>query len=76
MIVFSKNEEEHLAIVLAEFQRQKLFINPKKSEFFMLEIHFLGHSASKNGVCEHSYIKTRFAPKNLETFLGQNILKP
>ena len=53
MIVFSKNEEEHrdhLTAVFGELKRNRLLINGKKSEFFLEEIHFLGHIVSKDGV--------------------------
>ncbi|MCO5570160.1 hypothetical protein L7F22_023877 [Adiantum nelumboides] len=53
MIVYSKNEEEHrhyLAIVFKELRSHRLLINAKKSEFFLEEIHFLGHIVSKDGV--------------------------
>ncbi|MCO5579272.1 hypothetical protein L7F22_033126 [Adiantum nelumboides] len=53
MIVYSKNEEEHrhhLAIVFKELRSHRLLINAKKSEFFLEEIHFLGHVVSKDGV--------------------------
>ena len=53
IIVFSKTEEEHhqhLKTVFEEFRKHRLVINGKKSEFFMEEIHFLGHIISKDGV--------------------------
>ena len=53
MIVFSQNEEDHqkhLKIVFEELRKHRLVINGKKSEFFMEEIHFLGHIVSKDGV--------------------------
>lgn len=53
MIIFSKNEEEHrdhLLAVFDELKRNRLLINGKKSEFFLEEIHFLGHIVSKDGV--------------------------
>ncbi|MCO5546973.1 hypothetical protein L7F22_000412 [Adiantum nelumboides] len=53
MIVYSKNEEEHrhhLAIVFRKLCSHRLLINAKKSEFFLEEIHFLGHLVSKDGV--------------------------
>ena len=53
MIIFSKNEEEHrdhLVAVFDELKRNRLLINGKKSEFFLEEIHFLGHIVSKDGV--------------------------
>ena len=69
MIVFSKNEEEHqkhLAIVFEELQRHKLLANP---EFFMLEIHFLGHIVSKEGVrmdpAKIEVVRSWLTPRNL-----------
>ncbi|MCO5559707.1 hypothetical protein L7F22_013308 [Adiantum nelumboides] len=53
IIVFSKNEVEHRVHLLQVFQalrRHKLVINAKKSEFFLPEIHFLGHIFSAAGV--------------------------
>ena len=53
MIIFSKTEaehKEHLATIFKELSNNKLVINGKKSEFFMEEIHFLGHIVSKEGV--------------------------
>ncbi|MCO5576638.1 hypothetical protein L7F22_030453 [Adiantum nelumboides] len=53
MIVYSKNEEEHrhdLTIVFKKLHSHRFLINAKKSEFFLEEIHFLGHSVSKDGV--------------------------
>ena len=43
-----KEHEEHLAIVFAELKKHRLLVNAKKSEFFMEEIHFLGHIISKD----------------------------
>ncbi|MCO5562485.1 hypothetical protein L7F22_016112 [Adiantum nelumboides] len=53
MIVFSKSEEEHrdyLTAVFNELRKNRLLINAKKSEFFLEEIHFLGHIVSKSGI--------------------------
>ena len=53
MIVFSKTEEEHRehpVKVFEELRNNHMVINGKKSEFFMEEIHFLGHIVSKDGV--------------------------
>ncbi|MCO5612160.1 hypothetical protein L7F22_066422 [Adiantum nelumboides] len=53
MIVFSKSEEEHrdhLTAIFNELRKNRLLINAKKSEFFLEEIHFLGHIVSKSGV--------------------------
>ncbi|MCO5577144.1 hypothetical protein L7F22_030967 [Adiantum nelumboides] len=53
IIVSSKNEAEHRVHLLQVFralQHHKLVINAKKSEFFLPEIHFLGHIVSAAGV--------------------------
>ncbi|MCO5614510.1 hypothetical protein L7F22_068793 [Adiantum nelumboides] len=53
MIVYSKNEEKHrhhFANVFKELRSHRLLINAKKSEFFLEEIHFLGHIVSKDGI--------------------------
>ena len=42
--------EHHLTIVFKELRSHRLLINAKKSEFFLEEIHFLGHIVSKDGV--------------------------
>ncbi|MCO5562577.1 hypothetical protein L7F22_016205 [Adiantum nelumboides] len=50
MIVFSKSEAEHMEHLRAIFemlQTKRLVVNGKKSEFFMEEIHLLGHIVSK-----------------------------
>ncbi|MCO5574692.1 hypothetical protein L7F22_028482 [Adiantum nelumboides] len=46
MILFS----EHLHAVFEMLRKGRLVVNGKKSEFFMEEIHFLGHIVSKDGV--------------------------
>ena len=53
IIVHSKTLEEHkdhLAQVLKELKEHKLYFNSKKSEFFLKEIHYLGHIISKDGI--------------------------
>ncbi|MCO5573425.1 hypothetical protein L7F22_027196 [Adiantum nelumboides] len=53
MIVFSKLEAElmeHLRVVFEMLRKEKSVVNGKKSDFFMEEIHFLGHIVSKDGV--------------------------
>ncbi|MCO5548230.1 hypothetical protein L7F22_001687 [Adiantum nelumboides] len=53
MIVFSKSEAEHIEHVRAVFEmlrKERLVVKGKKSEFFMEEIHFLGHIVSKDGI--------------------------
>ncbi|MCO5548518.1 hypothetical protein L7F22_001978 [Adiantum nelumboides] len=53
MIVFSMSEAEHMEHLRAAFEmlrKERLVVNGKKSEYFMEEIHFLGHIVSKDGV--------------------------
>ncbi|MCO5574459.1 hypothetical protein L7F22_028244 [Adiantum nelumboides] len=53
MIVFSKAEAEHIEHLRAVFEmlrKERLVVNVKNSEFFMEEIHFLGHIVLKDGV--------------------------
>ena len=50
IIIYSKDEDdhrEHLSIVFQELRKNKLMVNGKKSEFFMAEIHYLGHSVQR-----------------------------
>ena len=58
IIVFSMSLEEHkehLALVFEELRKNQLFINAKKSEFFLDEIHYLGayylQGWGENGSC-------------------------
>ena len=53
IIVYSKTLEEHkehLSKVFQELQEHKLYVNSKKSEFFLKEVHYLGHNVSKHGI--------------------------
>ena len=53
IIVHSKTLEEHkehLAQVFKEVQEHKLYVNSKKSEFFLKKIRYLGHIISKDGI--------------------------
>ncbi|MCO5605398.1 hypothetical protein L7F22_059582 [Adiantum nelumboides] len=53
MIVCLKSEAEHMEHLRAFFemlQKERFVANGKKSEFFMEEIHFVGHIVSKDGV--------------------------
>ncbi|MCO5587867.1 hypothetical protein L7F22_041819 [Adiantum nelumboides] len=61
IIVYSKSLEEHkehLKAVFQALQEIKLYINRKKSEFFLEEIHYLGHIITKDGI--------RMDPQKLE----------
>lgn len=53
IIVFSQSIEEHkehLSRVFQELRDHKLYANGKKSEFFLEQIHYLGHIISKDGI--------------------------
>ena len=45
-----QEHKEHLRAVFQELRANKLFVNEKKSEFFMKEIKYLGHIISKEGI--------------------------
>ena len=53
VLIFSRFEDEHtqhLQIIFNELRQHKLCINVKKSEFFLTEIHYLGHIVSHNTI--------------------------
>ncbi|MCO5563769.1 hypothetical protein L7F22_017416 [Adiantum nelumboides] len=53
VIIYSKSMEEHkkhLQVIFQALRDNKLFINQKKSEFFLQEIQYLGHIISKSGI--------------------------
>ena len=53
IIIYSKSLEEHKSHLKAVFQElgdNKLYVNGKKSEFFLQEIHYLGHIIPKDGI--------------------------
>ena len=53
IIIYSKSLEEHkchLKAVFQELRDNKLYVNGKKSEFFLQEIRYLGHIISKDGI--------------------------
>ena len=53
IIIYSKfleEHKEHLQVIFQVLRENKLFINQKKSEFFLEEIRYLGHIISKYGI--------------------------
>ena len=53
IIVYSKSIEEHkqhLKVIFEVLRENKLYINQKKSEFFLKEIQYLGHIISQAGI--------------------------
>ena len=45
-----EEHKEHLAKVFKELQEHKLYVNSKKSEFFLKEICYLGHIIYEDGI--------------------------
>ena len=53
IINYSKSLEEHKCHLKVDFQElrdNKIYVNGKKSEFFLQEIRYLGHIISKEGI--------------------------
>ena len=80
IIIFSKNEEEHLKHIEIIFQKLKAAeLKPKdsKCDFFKREIHYLGHSISVDriqllpekleSICNMPKLRS---PKEIKQFLG------
>ena len=69
-IVYSKSLKDHMIHLSEVFQvlrAHKLYINLKKSEFFLEEIQYLGHIISKSGI--------RMDPEKLEVIKAWPVLK-
>jgi hypothetical protein len=50
ILIYSKNEAEHLHIVLQRLRDHRLYDKLSKCDFWLKEIKFLGHTISQNGV--------------------------
>ncbi|MCO5564120.1 hypothetical protein L7F22_017776 [Adiantum nelumboides] len=53
VIIYSKTieeQKEHLKVIFQALRDNELYVNQKKSEFFLQEIQYLGHIISKNGI--------------------------
>nr|GEW39925.1 putative reverse transcriptase domain-containing protein [Tanacetum cinerariifolium] len=53
ILIYSKSKEEHevhLKLVLELLKKKKLFVKFSKCEFWLQEVHFLGHVANSNGI--------------------------
>ncbi|WJX81407.1 hypothetical protein P8452_64294 [Trifolium repens] len=53
ILVYSKNEEEHvehLRLVLQVLRESRLYANPSKCDFWLKEVNFLGHVISREGI--------------------------
>jgi hypothetical protein len=80
ILVYSKNEEEHvehLAAVLRLLREHQLYAKLNKCSFFQTEVHYLGHVVSKEGIAvdpeKIRAIMEWVAPKNVDevrSFMG------
>ena len=50
ILVYSKNEEEHLRLVLQKLRENQLYAKLRKCEFWLDEVSFLGHFITNGGI--------------------------
>ncbi|GKA45946.1 putative reverse transcriptase domain-containing protein [Tanacetum coccineum] len=53
ILIYSKSKEEHeirLRLVLELLKKEKLYAKVSKYEFWLQEVHFLGHVVNQNGI--------------------------
>ncbi|GKE51829.1 putative nucleotidyltransferase, ribonuclease H [Tanacetum coccineum] len=53
ILIYSKSKEEHevhLRLVLELLKKEKLYAKFSKCEFWLQEVHFLGHVVNKSGI--------------------------
>ncbi|GJT55950.1 putative reverse transcriptase domain-containing protein [Tanacetum coccineum] len=53
ILIYSKSKEEHeiyLRLVLELLRKEKLYAKFSKCEFWLQEVHFLGHVVNQNGI--------------------------
>ncbi|MCO5612093.1 hypothetical protein L7F22_066355 [Adiantum nelumboides] len=72
-----EEHKEHLKVIFQALRDNKLYVNQKKSEFFLQKIQYLGHIISKNGIrmdpAKLEVIKDWPNPRNLHevrSFIG------
>ncbi|GJY48218.1 putative nucleotidyltransferase, ribonuclease H [Tanacetum coccineum] len=80
ILVYSKSKEEHkvhLRLVLELLKKEKLYAKFSKCEFWLQEVHFLGHVVNQNGIhVDPSKIeavknwKAPTTPSEIRSFLG------
>ncbi|GJT46768.1 putative reverse transcriptase domain-containing protein [Tanacetum coccineum] len=80
ILIYSKTKEEHedhLKLVLELLRKEKLYAKFFKCEFWLREVHFLGHVVNQNGIhVDPSKIevvknwKTPTTPSKIRSFLG------
>ncbi|GJW52217.1 putative reverse transcriptase domain-containing protein [Tanacetum coccineum] len=80
ILVYSKSKEEHevyLRLVLELLKKEKLYAKFSKCEFWLQEVHFLGHVVNQNGIhvdpskieAVNNY-KAPTTPSEIRSFLG------
>ncbi|GKC99641.1 putative reverse transcriptase domain-containing protein, partial [Tanacetum coccineum] len=80
ILIYSKSKEKHevhLKLVLELLKKQKLFAKFSKCEFWLQEVHFLGHEVNNDGIhVDLSKIeavknwKVPKTPSEIQSFLG------
>ncbi|GJY45945.1 putative reverse transcriptase domain-containing protein, partial [Tanacetum coccineum] len=80
ILIYSKTKEDHevhLGLVLELLRKEKLYAKFSKCEFWLQEVHFLGHVVNQNGIhVDPSKIeavknwKTPTTPSEIRSFLG------
>ncbi|GJW07217.1 putative reverse transcriptase domain-containing protein [Tanacetum coccineum] len=80
ILIYSKTKEDHevhLGSVLELLRKEKLYAKFSKCEFWLQEVHFLGHVVNQNGIhVDPSKIeavknwKTPTTPSEIRSFLG------
>ncbi|GJV09006.1 putative reverse transcriptase domain-containing protein [Tanacetum coccineum] len=80
ILFYSKTKEDHevhLGLVLELLRKEKLYAKFSKCEFWLQEVHFLGHVVNQNGIhVDPSKIeavknwKTPTTPSEIRSFLG------
>ncbi|GJY18933.1 putative reverse transcriptase domain-containing protein [Tanacetum coccineum] len=53
ILIYSKSKEEHevhLKLMLELLKKEKLFVKFSKCEYWLQEVHFLGHMGNSNGI--------------------------
>ncbi|GJV05930.1 reverse transcriptase domain-containing protein [Tanacetum coccineum] len=80
ILIYSKTKEDHevhLGLVLELLRKEKLYAKFSKCEFWLQEVHFLGHVVNQNGIhVDPNKIeavknwKTPTTPSEIRSFLG------
>ncbi|GKD44831.1 putative reverse transcriptase domain-containing protein [Tanacetum coccineum] len=80
ILIYSKSKEDHeihLKLVLELLKKEKLFAKFSKCEFWLQEVHLLGHVVNRNGIhVDSSKIeamknwKAHKTPSEIRSFLG------